>query len=94
MISESTTTAELPRLSDRAQYVAALAVGLATAQVSDAHAVAELRAACHDRHGEAVAARRRLYASCLGSSDNRREAARLLDRVCDQTRPWPPRGTA
>jgi hypothetical protein len=75
------------RPGDRALYLAALAVGLATAQLDDDAALAELTAAVAGRHGDAVAARRRIYASNLGSCENRRDAVRLLDIVCDQIRP-------
>lgn len=78
------------RPRDRANYLAALAVGLATAGVPDDAAVDELVAAADGRHGDAVAARRRLYASTLGSCERRRQAARLLALVCQRTaRPGP-----
>lgn len=81
-------TAPLPlRPRDRAMYLAALAVGLSTADVPDEQAVATLRAACGGRRGDALAARRRLYASTLGSVPDRREAARLLDLLCARLRP-------
>lgn len=81
-------TAQLPlRPRDRAMYLAALAVGLATAGYRDTEAVAQLLAACDGRHGDAVAARRRLFSSQLGSAPDRRDAARLLDIVCARTRP-------
>lgn len=74
-------TAELPLLRprDRAMYLAALAVGLAEAGIRDDAAVATLAEACDGRRGDAQAARRRLFSSHLGSSEHRREAARLLD---------------
>lgn len=81
-------TAPLPlRPRDRAMYLAALAVGLATADLPDAQAIPQLVDACGGKHGDAVAARRRLYSSKLGSVPDRREAARLLDLVCARTRP-------
>lgn len=80
-------TATLPlRPRDRAMYLAALAVGLATARVSDEDAVATLRSACDGRHSDAVAARRRLYSSKLGAAADRRDAARLLDILCARIR--------
>lgn len=81
-------TAPLPlRPRDRAMYLAALAVGLATAGVSDEDALTTLTSACLGKHGDAVSARRRLYSSTLGAAADRREAARLLDIVCARTRP-------
>lgn len=81
-------TATLPlRPRDRAMYLAALAVGLATAGVRDDEAIPTLVSACDGKHGDAVAARRRLYSSRLGSVPDRREADRLLHLVCTRTRP-------
>ena len=90
MIAETSehVTQTLPlRPRDRAMYLAALAVGLATAGVRDDEAIPTLVSACDGKHGDAVAARRRLYSSSLGSVPDRREAARLLDIVCTRTRP-------
>ncbi|MBW3659403.1 MAG: hypothetical protein KY457_12245 [Actinobacteria bacterium] len=80
-------TAPLPlRPRDRAMYLAALAVGLATARVSDEDALTTLTCACNGRHSDAIAARRRLFSSTLGAAADRREAARLLDIVCARMR--------
>lgn len=88
-------TATLPlRPRDRAMYLAALAVGLATAGLPDGEAIPTLVAACDELHGDAMAARRRLYSSRLGSVPARREAARLLDIVCTRTRPAATKRTA
>lgn len=80
-------TATLPiRPRDRAHYLAALAVGLATAALPDEQALETLVTACEGKHGDVVAARRRLYSSHLGSVANRREAARLLDIASTRVR--------
>jgi hypothetical protein len=67
------------RPRDRAMYLAALAVGLAEAELDVHEALSELREAAAGRRGDLLAARRRLYASSLGSCASRRQAARLLE---------------
>ncbi len=81
---EASVEPEAPRPSDRAHYLAALAVGLAEAGLTDATAVAQLAGAAEARPGDLVAARRRLYSTTLGSCASRRDATRLLDLARQQ----------
>lgn len=82
-----------PRLRDRAMYLAALAVGLAVAGVSETTARDDLRAAAGERRGDLVAARGRLYSSSLATAEHRKVAARLLHLAAEPPAPSrPPRG--
>lgn len=78
----SPDTQVLPR--DRALYLAALAVGLASAGLDDRVACRQLRDAAGSRRNDLVAARRRLYSSTLASAEERTEAARLLQLAVDR----------